>query len=94
MIGVIAKAEQAAAVEEFFQLFKTAWEVYQPGRAYDVVVTTADDVPEVDARLLVIYGAGLKTTDARSGVAARVRRRGGWVHPSAPVRRDPYFRGA
>ena len=79
MIGVIAKAEQAAAVEEFFQLFKTAWEVYQPGRAYDVVVTTADDVPEVDARLLVIYGAGLKTTDARSGVAARVRRRGGWL---------------
>lgn len=77
MIGVIAKSDQAAAVEEFFQLFKTPWEFYQPGRTYDVVVVTSDDVPEVDARLLVIYGANLRTIDARIGVAARARRRGG-----------------
>jgi hypothetical protein len=77
VIGVIAKAGQAAAVEEFFELFKTPWEVYQPGRTYDVVVATADDVPELDVRLLVIYGPEPKGTDARAGVVARARRRGG-----------------
>ena len=77
MIGVIAKVDQTAAVEEFFQLFKTPWEFYQPGRTYDVVVATAEDVPEVDVRLLVLYGAGLKATDTRNGMLARSRRRGG-----------------
>ena len=35
VIGVMCKADQTAAVEEFFQLFKTPWEFYQPARAYD-----------------------------------------------------------
>jgi hypothetical protein len=77
VIGVIAKAGQAPAVEEFFQLFKTPWEVFQPGRTYDVVVVTASEVPEVDAGLLVIYGAGLKATDARDGLVPRSRKQGG-----------------
>ena len=77
MIGVIAKADQAAAVDEFFQLFKTPWESYRPGRAYDVVVATADEIGDLDARLLVIYGADRKNTDARNGVVARSRHRGG-----------------
>ena len=38
MIGVVARANQARLVEEFFQLFKTPWEFYTPGRAYDVVI--------------------------------------------------------
>ena len=77
MIGVIAKADQTAAVDEFFQLFKTPWEFYRRGRAYDVVVATAGEIPAVDARLLVIYGADLKNCDARDGMVARALHRGG-----------------
>ena len=76
MIGVIAKADQRAAVEEFFQLFKTPWEFYRPGRTYDVVVATVDEIPAVETRLLVAYGAALTSRDGRAGVAARARHRG------------------
>jgi hypothetical protein len=67
VIGVISKTAQREVVEEFFELFKTPWEFHMPGRAYDVVLATTDDVPEVDARLLLIYG------DAASNVDIRVR---------------------
>ena len=77
MIGVISKIDQAPAVEEFFELFKTPWEYYEPGRAYDVVVATADDIPEVDTRLLLVYGSETKSTDARKGITMRSRHRGG-----------------
>jgi hypothetical protein len=76
VIGVIVKAGQTAAVEEFFELFKTPWEFYRPGRTYDVVVTTVDEIPDVEARLLVVYGAGVKARDGRDGIVARSRRQG------------------
>jgi hypothetical protein len=77
VIGVIAKVDETTAVEEFFELFKTPWEFYRPGRRYDVVVATADDIPELDATLVVIYGSDIKSTDAHSGFVARSRRQGG-----------------
>src|SRR2546425_2852992 len=76
MIGVIPKADQITVVEEFFQLFKTPWEFYRQGRTYDVVVATTDEIPEVDTRLLVIYGSEVKSSDARNGIAVRSRRQG------------------
>src|SRR5213593_3338193 len=79
MIGVIPQADQMTIVEEFFQLFKTPWEIYRHGRAYDVVVATADGVPEVDARLRIVYGPEIKSSDARDGVAARSKHRGGFL---------------
>lgn len=42
MIGVIHRPEERPAVEEFFQLFKTAWEPYAPGRAYDAIIASTD----------------------------------------------------
>src|SRR6266566_4834175 len=63
MIGVIAQAAERGVVEEFFQLFKTPWEFYREGRSYDVVVVTADEVPDVDAKLVLVYGAELKRRD-------------------------------
>ena len=39
-------------VEEFFELFKTPWELYRPGRVYDVVIATADEMPDINAKLL------------------------------------------
>jgi hypothetical protein len=77
MLGVISKPDQVAVVEEFFELFKTPWEFYVPGRRYDAVISTADDVAHVDARLLVAYGADSKTVDERNGVTVHLKHRGG-----------------
>ena len=41
MIGVIFRDTQKSVVEEFFELFKTPWEVFRPNRSYDVVRTSA-----------------------------------------------------
>jgi len=76
VIGVIARVDEVPIVEEFFELFKTPWEFYRPGRRYDVVVATADDIPAVDATLVVIYGSDAKSTDARIGIVVRSRREG------------------
>lgn len=58
IIGVIAHAEEAEQVREFFELFKTPWEWYRPDSQYDVVVTTREDVSAQDCsvNLLVVYG--------------------------------------
>jgi hypothetical protein len=73
VIGVLAKVDQLPVVEEFFELFKTPWELYRYDRRYDVVVVTSDDVPDIDANLIVIYGAGEKTSDPRQGIVATGR---------------------
>src|SRR5881396_2073361 len=76
MIGVIAKTSERAIVEEFFQLFKTPWEFVREDRAYDVVVITADEMPEVDARFIVRYGSDATPSDAAARIVARSKRRG------------------
>ena len=53
-------------MEEFFQLFKTPWEMYCPGRNYDVVIADGEHIPRCQAKLLLIYGASSKPTDQRS----------------------------
>jgi hypothetical protein len=80
VIGVISKIDQRNVVEEFFELFKTPWEYYEPSRRYDVVVATVDDLPEVDAKLMVVYGAENKNADAQNGTAVRSRHRGGFLN--------------
>ncbi len=47
MIGIIPKAGQTRVIEEFFELFKTPWELYRSGQVYDVVIASADEIPEV-----------------------------------------------
>ena len=71
MIGVIAKADQARVVEEFFELFKTPWEFCLPGRAYDVVIITTKQVPEVNAKLLLLYGPDATSQDGRWRIVDR-----------------------
>ena len=70
MIGVIPKPEQVAAVEEFFELFKTPWELYRAGRSYDAVIVTTDKIPAVEATLLLVYGSAGKELDARQRISA------------------------
>jgi hypothetical protein len=76
LIGVLAKAGQAAVVEEFFELFKTPWEWYRSGRTYDVVVATTDKVIEPRPRLLILYSAEPMNLDGEIGLAARNREHG------------------
>jgi len=76
VIGVIAKPEQTAVVEEFFELFKTPWEFYDQDRVYDVVLATSDHLPDVDATLLLVYGSAVKNSDAASGIDVGARGRG------------------
>ena len=79
VIGVLCHPEDVAVFGEFFELFKTPWEIYEPGRAYDVVLTTTGDVPDVDTGVLVIYGAHTRRGDERIVLATGDRRRGGAV---------------
>lgn len=80
------------AVEEFFQLFKTPWEPFQPGADYDVVLAVSDRVPDVDVRLLIIFGSEAGSDDARRKITAASRR------PEATLRyqgqRVPIYGGA
>ena len=71
MIGVIAKPEQRAIVEEFFELFKTPWEFCHPGRFYEVVIATADEPPHPAPRLFISYGAVHKSHDSRGIIPDR-----------------------
>ena len=70
MIGVVAHASERDAVEEFFELFKTPWEPFERGHAYDVVISTIPEVPEVDARLLVVCGSRTSSIDSRYEITA------------------------
>lgn len=91
MIGVIPKPDQLDVVEEFFELFKTPWELYRPGGAYQIVIATADRVPEVDTSLLLLYGPAPKDMDARLGLACGER-----LHRAVLIERDsllPIYNG-
>jgi len=55
MIGVIAEPAEHDVVREFFELFKTPWEFYRPGRRYEVALCAADLPLQADADLVVVY---------------------------------------
>src|SRR5690349_17092242 len=76
MIGVVANAGEMPVAAEFFELFKTPWEPYRRGQSYDVVVATTNDVPAVEAKLLLLYGSDVKSSDGRGGFAIEARHRG------------------
>jgi hypothetical protein len=91
LIGVTTRPDQAGVVEEFFQLFKTPWEFCRPGRRYDVILSTVDEIPEMDAPLILAYGSSEKDIDAWIGIASIQRRRGAIVEEketSLPVYGD------
>jgi hypothetical protein len=68
MIGVLFKPGQETSVCELFQLFKTPWEPWRPDRAYDAVIVTRDEMPEIDARLVLVYGAAPRIDSCRGTV--------------------------
>jgi hypothetical protein len=84
VIGVLATPDDMAVVREFFELFKTPWEVCQPGRRYDVLLCAADvELPYGVAEMVVVY-SGRKvscdsTTDPVSHVASLPRQAKGRI---------------
>ena len=77
MIGVIAKLDEKPVVEEFFELFKTPWEFHRPGQRYDAVIASADEIPRVETKLLIVYGSGKRSVDAQNGIVVGSRYHGG-----------------
>jgi peptidoglycan/xylan/chitin deacetylase (PgdA/CDA1 family) len=56
MIGVVANPSDSAVVQEFFELFKTPWEFYRSGQAYDVLLCCGHcDLKAPDTRLVLVY---------------------------------------
>ncbi len=48
--------------------------MYRAGVSYDVVLVTGDTVPEMDARLVLIYGSEIRIEDKQADLALRARR--------------------
>ncbi len=76
MIGVIADAADHEIVREFFELFKTPWELYREGRQYEVLLYTKGRGLFANAKLVLIY-SGTWGTDGESRAQ---------VHPPAQDR--------
>jgi len=59
MIGVIADPSEEGVIREFFELFKTPWELYHSNRRYEVLLCTRDCGFDGTAKLALFY-AGRK----------------------------------
>jgi hypothetical protein len=68
MIGVIAPEGQQDVVREFFELFKTPWELYEEGKDYDVLLCTMEVASLPSARLTVVYGLETWPIDRLIGI--------------------------
>jgi len=55
MIGVAVRPSEREIATEFFELFKTPWEFYNPGKQYDVIISTLPDLDDNTARLIVVF---------------------------------------
>ena len=73
MIGVIAEKAETDTVKEFFELFKTPWEFCKPNRSYDVILSDKTDLPEVDAKLVMIYSSEKTRWDESAGIVIESR---------------------
>ncbi len=72
MIGVWVEDADRPVAAELFELFKTPWEFYTPGRRYDTVLVSRDvPVDGIQAALTVLYGTGPTEADRRRRLALR-----------------------
>ncbi len=82
MIGVVSNSSEEAVVREFFELFKTPWEFYQPCGKYDVVLCAGTgDFGGHGARLVVIYSGQMLPFDAVQGAQIAAQGNDGFAFP-------------
>jgi hypothetical protein len=77
MIGVVVQSADRKVAREFFELFKTPWEFYQPGRRYEVMVCTEEQCPSDAAGLVLLYRAEPSAFDAQHRIAISSSQCGG-----------------
>jgi hypothetical protein len=65
LIGVLCRPFEKPAVSEFFELFKTPWEFHKAGSSYDVIMTSVDPTPDLEARLLLFFSSHPTDFDRR-----------------------------
>jgi hypothetical protein len=63
MIGVCASEADRPAVQEFFELFKTPWEFYREGGAYEVLLCGDGAEVPTTAPLVILSGASSRPLD-------------------------------
>jgi hypothetical protein len=69
MIGVIADSSEHGVIGEFFELFKTPWELYRSDRRYDVLLCAGDgSFDESTAKLVLIYAGQSIARDAEEKI--------------------------
>jgi hypothetical protein len=69
VIGVLANIQDEEIVREFFELFKTAWEPYHPGRAYKVLLCAGEQEYDArDAQHVLVYSGCALTCDFQDGI--------------------------
>lgn len=68
MIGILCAEEEKMVVREFFELFKTPWEFVNEAMAYDVVISTKNEMPKIDASLVIIFSSNFVQFDSDEGI--------------------------
>ena len=76
MIGVAVDAADLAVAQEFFELFKTPWEVAVPGRHYSVVLSTTGRYEGFHSPVVLAYGSAQQPLDDERQVSIEHRRSG------------------
>jgi len=66
LIGVIAGEYELEVVREFFELFKTPWELCKRGKRYPVVLSTSSTTRLPQAALTILYGREQRGLSSRS----------------------------
>jgi len=78
MIGVVASPSDLSVVHEFFQLFKTPWELYRRDRQYDVLLCCGDMVYDPQAaKFVLLYSGHELASDAAACIAIAGRHQKG-----------------
>lgn len=69
MIAIVANPSERPVVSEFFELFKTPWELYRDGRRYEVVLCAGDSqFGENAAKLVLTYAGRPLSSDCEESV--------------------------
>lgn len=68
MIGIICQDNERKIAREFFELFKTPWEFYDPHNVYDVILSTQEEGADCRARLMILYSYRPTQVDANNSI--------------------------
>ena len=76
MIGVAVDAADLAVAREFFELFKTPWEVAVPNRHYSAVLSTTGQYEGFHSPVVLAYGSAQQPLDDEKHVSIEYRHLG------------------